>query len=132
PKGLAQAVNSPPAQLPSPARSTRADQTMAAHWFGLKTFAETGDVRPGASDRLLHNRKLEGCMMALLVVPYFGDPQRIRLRWIFRNDIAQAARHRSGTFQQRLNHCSPMLGHNLDLADKSVHGVVLLGCCGLG
>jgi hypothetical protein len=54
-------------------------QPVSSHWLGHEPFGEARDQRPCTRDGLLYRGKRQGGLMARLVSPGFGDPDRVSI-----------------------------------------------------
>jgi hypothetical protein len=59
--------------------------------------------------------------VVVLAVPHLGDPDRVGVCRIFRDDIAQAARHVGNAFEQDLDQRVALTRDGGYLPDQSVH-----------
>ena len=94
---------------------------MTAERLGLYAIAESRDERPPLRDRVLHRGQLERGAMALLAVPDLGDPERIGIRRIGRDDLAQAAGHLSRPGKKNRRQGVPVAGRGTHFSDQTVH-----------
>ncbi len=61
--------------------------------------------------------------MVVAIVPHFGDPQRVGVGGIERDDVGQAAGHPGRAFAQTGQQCVALAGFGDHLADQAVAGL---------
>src|SRR5712671_3518085 len=85
-------IRSTPVRIPRLAALHRG-KPMPADRCRDDAIAEAGDERPALGDRLLDLRKRERGVVTGLAIPRFGNPDRVRVARVLRQDVAEAAGH---------------------------------------
>ena len=100
---------------------------MSSHRLGHEPFGEARYQWPCTRNRLLYRGKRQGRLMARLVSPHFGDPDRVSVRRVPGDDVAAAARHRARPVQENRDESVSLPGHRFHSSNQAVHRVSVRG-----